>query len=87
MFDEMFKDLSHPVDAEIIEAYKYAWRKSGVNFINILLADFALADPESAKKTDNLTVFSEILRSVLIKAGHRRFMILTNNIFVKYYLN
>lgn len=28
MFDEMFKDLSHPVDAEIIEAYKYAWRKS-----------------------------------------------------------
>jgi hypothetical protein len=29
----------------------------GVNFINILQAAFALEDPESAKKTDNLTVF------------------------------
>ena len=30
IFDAMFKDLSHPVDAEIIEAYKYAWRKPGL---------------------------------------------------------
>ncbi len=29
----------------------------GVNFINILRAAFALTDPDSTKKTDNLTVF------------------------------
>jgi len=28
-----------------------------VNFINVLRAAFVLADPESAKKTDNLIVF------------------------------
>jgi hypothetical protein len=33
IFEEMFKDLSHPVDADIIEAYKYAWRKSGFYLI------------------------------------------------------
>jgi hypothetical protein len=31
--------------------------RPGVNFINILGAAFASADPEIAKKTDNLTVF------------------------------
>jgi len=30
---------------------------NGVNFINVLWAAFARADPESAKKTDNFTVF------------------------------
>ncbi len=29
----------------------------GVNFINVLRADFTLAYPKSAKKSDNLTVF------------------------------
>jgi hypothetical protein len=29
----------------------------GINFINVLQAAFTRADPESLKKTDNLTVF------------------------------
>ncbi len=33
----------------------------GVNFINILLAAFMRKDPESAKQTENLTVFSGLL--------------------------
>jgi len=31
-------------------------QQPGVNFINILWAAFTVADPESAKNTDNLTV-------------------------------
>jgi len=38
----------------------------GVNFINILRAAFVRPDPESAKKTDNLTVFFALLGSVCI---------------------
>jgi hypothetical protein len=30
---------------------------TGVNFINVLQAAFTHPDPESAKETDNLTVF------------------------------
>jgi len=33
----------------------------GVNFINVLRAAFTLVDPESAKRTDNLSVFFIIL--------------------------
>ncbi len=40
----------------------------GVNFINILQADFTRADPKSAKKIDNLTVFFTLLGSTSIKA-------------------
>ncbi len=48
----------------------YAWilewlenLMAGVNFINILWAAFTLADPESAKKIDNLTNFFALLGS------------------------
>ena len=30
IFDAMFKDLKEPVDPEIIEAYKYAFRDKGM---------------------------------------------------------
>jgi len=35
----------------------------GVNLINILRAAFMRADPESAKKTDNLTISLSLLGS------------------------
>jgi len=41
--------------------------RPGVNFINILGAAFMRTDPESAKKTDNLTVFFSLLGSAHIK--------------------
>jgi len=37
----------------------------GVNFINILQAAFVSTDPQSIKKTDNLTVFFTLLGSAL----------------------
>jgi len=40
----------------------------GVNFINSLQAAFESADPESAKKTDNFTVFFMLLGYVSVKA-------------------
>jgi len=43
----------------------------GFNFINILLAALAHADPKSAKKTDNLTVFLMLLGSAHVKAARR----------------
>jgi len=47
------------------------------NFINILQADFGLRDPESAKKTYNLTVFFALLGSACVKAAHKRLVKLT----------
>jgi len=46
----------------------------GVNFIIILLAAFACADPKSAKKTYNLTVFFAILGSAHVKAACKMLM-------------
>jgi len=46
----------------------------GVNFINILSTAFALADPESVKKINNLNVFFTLLVSVGVKGVHRRLM-------------
>jgi len=40
----------------------------GVDYTNILCATFTLADPKSAKKTDGLNVFFELLGSARIKA-------------------
>ncbi len=51
--------------------------KPWANFINFLPAAFALADPKSAKKTDNLTVFFVPLGSAHLKVAHRTFMKLT----------
>jgi len=45
----------------------------GLNLINVLRAAFALADPESGKKTYNLTVF-------FAKAACRTLMQLTPNL-------
>jgi hypothetical protein len=42
---------------------------AGVNLINILRAAFTHADPNSAKKTDSLTVFFELLGSTGVKAA------------------
>jgi len=50
---------------------------SSVNFINILRAAFACADPKSAKKTDNLTVFFLLSISGRVKAVHGMLMKLT----------
>jgi len=41
----------------------------GVNFINILQEAFTRTDPESKKKTDNLTVFFALSGSALVKAA------------------
>ncbi len=49
----------------------------GVNFINIIQAAFARADPKSAKKTDNLTVFFAISGSTHAKAARRMLIKLT----------
>ncbi len=41
----------------------------GVNFVNVLQEAFAHKDPESAKKTDNLTVIVSVSGSVRAKAA------------------
>ncbi len=46
----------------------------GLNFINVLLTAFTLADPKSVKKIDNLTVFFTLLGSACVKAVHRTLM-------------
>ncbi len=43
---------------------------SGVDFFNILCAAFMHADPDRAKKTDNLTVFFALLGFKRVKAAH-----------------
>ena len=55
-----------------------AWvSKTGVNFINILRAAFMLADPKSAKKLLDLTVFFELLGSARLIAAKRMLTKLT----------
>ncbi len=49
----------------------------GVNFINILLSAYTCSDPESAKKTDGLTVFFVLLESLSIKAARKMLVKLT----------
>ncbi len=49
----------------------------GVNFINVLQADFMRADPESVKMTVKLSIFFAISGSLHVKAGHRTLMKLT----------
>jgi len=44
---------------------------SKVNFINVLGAAFTCADPKSAKKTYNLTVFIALLGYVQVKAARK----------------
>ena len=48
-----------------------------VNFTNLLRAAFTLADPKSAKKLLDLTVFCTLLVSAHVKAAHRTLMKLT----------
>jgi hypothetical protein len=47
---------------------------SGVNFTNILQAAFALVDPKSVKKIENLTVVFMPLGSAHVKAVRRTLM-------------
>ncbi len=54
------------------------WSRPGVNFINILRAAFACADPKSTKRTYNLTVF---LGSARVKAARIMFVKLTPGIY------
>ena len=51
--------------------------KLGVNFTNILQAAFILADPESAKKLLDSTVFFALLVSASVKAANGTLMKLT----------
>ena len=50
---------------------------SGFNFTNVLGAAFTLADPKSAKKLINLTVFFALLGSTSAKAASRTLVKLT----------
>jgi hypothetical protein len=47
---------------------------SSVNFINVLRTAFALIDPESVEKIDNLTVFFTLLGSAGVKGVRRTLM-------------
>jgi len=58
-------------------------RITGVNFINVLRAAFALADPKSTKKTDNLTDFFALLGSACVKAARRMLLKLTPDVVGK----
>jgi len=53
------------------------YQTTGGNFINVLQAAFVCADPKSAKKIDNLTVFFTLLGSTPVKADRRMLMKLT----------
>ena len=50
---------------------------AGVNFTNILQAAFTCADPKSAIKLLNLTVFFALLGSAHVKAARRTLVKLT----------
>jgi hypothetical protein len=54
----------------------------GVNFIKVLRAAFAGANPKSAKKADNLTVFFALLGSACVKAACKTLMKLTPGVKV-----
>ncbi len=51
--------------------------QSGVDFTNILRADFMCTIPKSAEKTDNLSVFIELSRSAHVKAVSKMLVKLT----------
>ncbi len=55
-----------------------------VNFINVLLASFTLADPNSAKKTNGFTVFFVLSGSSYKKAACRMLMKLTPDFVLKW---
>jgi len=44
---------------------------SGVNFTNILRSTFTLADPKSAKKTNDLTIFFALFESGHVKNARK----------------
>jgi len=66
----VLKKASHPVDSEKSGMEKILIKSTPaeVNFTNILLEAFTRADPKSAKKTYDLTVFFVLLGSAHIKA-------------------
>jgi len=67
----------------------WKWLRTGVNFINILRAAFARADPKIAIKIDNSTVFFALSGSERVKAAHRTLIKMTtgvNFINIQFYL-
>ncbi len=54
----------------------------GLNFNKILQAAFTPADPKSAKKTDDLTVFFALLGSAHIEVARKTFVKLTTSIVI-----
>ena len=52
-----------------------------VNFNNVLAAAFVRADPKSAKKTDNFTVFFALSGSACVKVANRTLMKLTQSVY------
>ena len=54
--------------------------KLGVNFTNVLRAAFMHADPKSAIKLLNLTVFFALLGAARIKAAHRMLLKLSKKL-------
>jgi len=59
---------------------------TGVNFTNVLQADFRRADPKSAKKTVKLSSFFVLLGSASIKAACRMLVKLTLGLnLIKYF--
>ena len=68
------KKISYSVNPQVQMLMKLTL---GVNFSNILRAAFTYANPRSAKKTVNLTIFFVLLGSMCVKAANRRLMKLT----------
>ena len=58
--------------------------RPGVNFTNVLRAAFTLADPKSAKKLLNLTVFFALLGSTSAKAARRTLLKLARPVEVTF---
>ena len=58
----------------------------GVNFTNVLRAAFTSADPKSAIKLLNLTVFFALLGSARVKAARRTLVKLTHGVCFVFFL-
>ena len=71
----VYLSLPSPLSVSAAAALGDGWQ--GVNFTNVLWAAFTPADPKSAKKLLNLTVFFALLGSACVKAARRMLVKLT----------
>ena len=67
----------HYNNLQFFKLFNSCMRRPGFNFTNVLRAAFTLADPKSAKKLLNLTVFFALLGSMSAKAARRTLVKLT----------